>query len=66
MNYRVIKDIDDGWEISAKIGDILHVQWWEGAPTLMKGKKAVCDKDSKLANENCELIKEESANEEVR
>jgi hypothetical protein len=58
MKYRVIKDIPDGWEGSAKVGDILTVGVWEGGPTLYKGKKAICDKDSPYALNHCEPVRE--------
>ncbi|MNW68666.1 hypothetical protein D3C74_474810 [compost metagenome] len=61
MKYRVIKDIPDGWETSAKVGDILTAGWWKGGPTLLKGKKAVCDTDSRCGNEHCEPIEEGEA-----
>jgi len=56
MKYRVIKDIPDGWETAAKVGDILTVGRWEGDKTLMLGNKAVCDVDSPYALEHCEPI----------
>ncbi|MCY7679880.1 hypothetical protein MH122_13840 [Bacillus pumilus] len=55
--YRVIKDIEEGWETVAVKGDILTAAKWEGDFTLMKEGKAVCDKDSEYAKEHCELIK---------
>ncbi|MCY7454292.1 hypothetical protein [Bacillus altitudinis] len=55
--YRVIKDIDEGWEAIAVKGDILTVAKWEGVFTLMKEGKAVCDIDSEYGKEYCELIK---------
>lgn len=55
--YRVIKDIEKGWETGAVKGDILTVAKWEGDVTLMKKGKAVCDIDSEYAKEHCELIK---------
>ncbi|MWV44801.1 hypothetical protein GRF59_14365 [Paenibacillus sp. HJL G12] len=61
MKYRVIKDIPDGWEGTAQVGDILTLGRWEGDPTLYKGKNAICDADSKYALEHCELIKEAEA-----
>lgn len=54
--YEVIKDIPDGWETTAKVGDILTVERWEGENALFKGKKAICDEDSPYANEHCRLI----------
>lgn len=56
--YKVTKEIKKGWEIGVKIGDILTVQYWEGYLTLMLGDKAVCDINSKCAEDNCELIEE--------
>lgn len=58
MKYRVIKDISDGWETSAKVGDILTVGWYEHCETLYLGDKPVCDQDSKYALEYCEKILE--------
>lgn len=58
MKYRVIEDIPEGWETSAKVGDILTSGRWDGAPTLFKGGKAVCDADSHYANEHCEPVQE--------
>jgi hypothetical protein len=57
MKYRVIKDIIEGWETTAKKGEILIVGSWKGEDTLMKDGKAVCDIDSKNFKENCEEIK---------
>lgn len=54
--YRVIKGIPKGWETSAKVGEILTVAPWNGELTLMKDSKAVCNIDSKYANEYCEKI----------
>jgi hypothetical protein len=56
MAYRVIKDIPEGWETPAKIGDILVVGRWLGEDTLMKDGKAVCDMDSKNARDHCEKL----------
>lgn len=58
MKYRVIKDIPDGWEGSAKVGDILTAGRWEGFPTLYKGEKAICDTNSEYALNHCELVRE--------
>ena len=67
MKYRVIKEIQDGWETSANVGDILIRKTWEGVPTLFKGKKAVCDADSPYAINHCEAVLEEVlANEEAK
>lgn len=56
--YKVINDIKEGWETSAKVGDVLTVSSWCGFLTLMKPDKAVCDIDSEYARKNCEEIKE--------
>ena len=61
MKYKVIKDIPDGWEGSAKVGDILTVGRWEGIPTLLKRRKAICDADSHYAINHCEPLKEAQA-----
>ena len=59
MEYKVIKDIPDGFETSVKCGDILYVEKWKGLPTLMHKGKAVCDKDSPYALTRCKpIIKE--------
>ncbi|ASS66232.1 hypothetical protein [Paenibacillus sp. RUD330] len=60
MKYRVIKDIQDGWEGSAKVGDVLTRAWWQGGPTLMNGKIAICDSDSPYALTHCEEIEEDN------
>lgn len=54
--FEVIKDIPEGWETYAQVGDILTVGRWEGELTLMKGKKSVCDIGSKFANEHCREV----------
>ncbi|MGD6876841.1 hypothetical protein [Bacillus infantis] len=54
--FRVIKDIPEGWETSAAVGDILTVQNWNRDLTLMKGSKAVCDIDSEYGRNYCEEI----------
>lgn len=59
MIWRVIKDIPEGWETGAQVGDILTVAYWHGDKTLMKGDKAVCDIDSECAREHCELVSQE-------
>lgn len=59
MKYRVIKDIPDGWEGSAKVGDILTLGKWYGERTLYNGDKAICDVDSPYATRHCEPVKEE-------
>lgn len=57
--YTVIKDILNGLETSAQIGDILTVKKWgqkelgSNELTLMKDDKAVCDLDSKCTKECC-------------
>lgn len=56
MKYRVIKDITDGWEGSAKIGDILVLGKWKGDLTLYKDDKAICDADSPYALQHCEPV----------
>ncbi|MGC6589077.1 hypothetical protein ACPV3A_29550 [Paenibacillus sp. Dod16] len=58
MKYRVIIDIQDGWEGSAKVGDILTLGKWEGDLTLYNGDKAVCDAGSPYALNHCEPVKE--------
>ncbi|RRJ54962.1 hypothetical protein EHV15_35935 [Paenibacillus oralis] len=55
MRFEVIKDIPEGWEETAKIGDILTLGRWQGYTTLFKGKKAVCDAGSVYANEHCKI-----------
>ncbi|WP_028562308.1 hypothetical protein [Paenibacillus pinihumi] len=66
MKFVVIKDIPDGWETDAKSGDILHVATWEGFPTLMKGKKAICDNGSKYHLEHCKPLDLVSADRKVK
>ena len=56
--YRVIKDIEEGWETGAKVGDILTIENWKRDLTLMKNGKAVCDIDSRYGKEHCVLIEE--------
>lgn len=51
--YKVIKDIPEGWETGASVGDILTVENWNSDLTLMKDKEAVCDIDSQYAKEHC-------------
>lgn len=54
--YVVIKDIDEGWECGAKVGDILEVRMYEGYETLFKGGKAVCDMTSAAQVECCKAL----------
>ncbi|MCM3703828.1 hypothetical protein [Paenibacillus macerans] len=61
MKYRVIKDIPEGWEGTAKAGDILTLGKWHGDLTLLKDGKAICDVDSQCAKEHCEPIEEAEA-----
>lgn len=61
MKYRVIKEIPDGWEGTAKIGDVLTEEIWEGFLTLMKRKKAICDKYSEYGQKHCEPMLEKSS-----
>lgn len=56
--FKVTKDIEEGWEVAAKAGDILTVGYWEGDKVLMKDEKAVCDVGSRYYHDNCEIIKE--------
>ncbi|MFT0803252.1 hypothetical protein VSK91_19625 [Bacillus swezeyi] len=56
QKYRVIKDIAEGWETGAAVGDVLTVKPWQGELTLMKDDKAVCDTDSEYAKDYCEEI----------
>lgn len=56
MSYRVIKDIPDGYEVRAKVGDILTVAIRDGEATLMKNRKAVCDIGSTYEKKHCEKI----------
>jgi hypothetical protein len=57
VEYRVIKDIPDGFETGAKEGEILKVNGFEGFYALFLNDKAVCDIDSYYANKHCEPIK---------
>lgn len=56
MKYKVIKDIPEGWETNASVGDILIVGRFEGYFALMKDGKAVCDTESTYHLEHCEPI----------
>ena len=58
IKYEVIKDIPKGFESGANVGDILTVKLWGSVPTLMKGKKAVCDLDSFYGIHHCKKIEE--------
>jgi hypothetical protein len=58
MSYRVIKDIPNGIEVRAKVGDILTVAIWGGKPTLIKNRKAVCEIGSTYEKKYCEEIKD--------
>ncbi|WP_240416707.1 hypothetical protein [Paenibacillus periandrae] len=60
MKFEVIKDIPDGWETTAKVGDILTLGKWEGVSTLFKGKKAVCDAESEYSKNHCKPIEHAS------
>lgn len=57
MSYRVIKDIPDGYEVRAKVGDILTEAIWDGEPTLMKNRKAVCGIGSTYEKKHCKKIR---------
>ncbi|GAA0347465.1 hypothetical protein GCM10008931_43440 [Oceanobacillus oncorhynchi subsp. oncorhynchi] len=54
--FEVIKDIEEGWETTAIIGDILAIQSWGGFLTLMKDNKAVCDLGSEYGSTHCVKI----------
>jgi len=56
--FKVIKDIPDGFESSAKVGDILTVGYYDTWYALFKGTKAICDIDSKYATDHCERLVE--------
>ena len=56
MKYEVIKDIPDGWETTAKVGDILVDGWFEGHHALYLGDKAVCDACSEYHEKHCKAI----------
>jgi hypothetical protein len=58
-NYKVIKRIEDGWEDTADVGDILYVENYEGRCALFKAGKAICDVGSVYETHHCERMDNE-------
>lgn len=58
MKYRVVKDIPNGWEGKAVVGDILYIDRWMGEDTLFLNGDPICDLDSRYAEENCVIIED--------
>ncbi|SEU09373.1 hypothetical protein SAMN05443270_3087 [Lacrimispora sphenoides] len=63
--YRLVKDLntEDTWEFdkgnaTLKKGLMCYLDTWERCPTIMYDGKAICDFDSKMANECFEKVNE--------
>lgn len=61
MTYQVTHEISEGWDTSAKVGEILTEEIFEGRPALYNSKgQAVCDVDSKTTTECCQPLYEKA------